>query len=63
MDANTEVENLITIFLEGNMEQLPVMMKATESVIRDNHLKIIDFLEYHAVDSDVILELKKTLKL
>lgn len=63
MDANTEVENLITIFLEGNMDQFPVMMKATESVIRDNHLKIIDFLENYGVDPDVISELKKTLKL
>ena len=63
MDYSSEVEKLIPLFLEVDMYNLPAMVKATESMLKDNHLKIIEFLEANKVDPETIKMLKDQLKL
>lgn len=63
MDANSEVEKLIPLFLGIDMYNLPAMVMATEEVIKNNHLQIIEFLELHNVDPEILSALKNHLKL
>lgn len=62
-DANRLVEELVPVFLEANMEHLNVLMTYTENVIHDNNLKIVQMLENHNVNPNVIQELKSCLKI
>jgi hypothetical protein len=62
-DANSLVEELVPVFLEANMEHLNVLMTYTENVIHDNNLKIVQMLENHNVNPNVIQELKSCLKI
>jgi hypothetical protein len=62
-DANTLVEDLVSVFLEANMEHLNILMSATENVIHTNNKNIIEFLENNNVDTNLIMELKTCLKI
>jgi hypothetical protein len=62
-DANSLVEELVSVFLEANMEHLNVLMTYTENVIHDNNLKIVQMLENHNVNQTIIQELKTCLKI
>ena len=57
MDANTTVENLISVFLEAHMEHFETMMKATESTIRSNHMQILNYLVQNGCDPVVLQKL------
>lgn len=63
MDANTTVENLISVFLEANMEHFETMMKVTESTIRSNHMQILNYLIQNGCSSNLVNKLQNELKL
>lgn len=63
MDANTTVENLISVFLEANMEHFETMMKATESTIRSNHMQILNYLIQNGCSRALVNKLQNELKL
>lgn len=62
-DANTLVEDLVSIFLEANMLHLNTLMTSTENIIHNNNKNIIQFLENKNVDQNIIVELKSCLKI
>ena len=63
MDANTTVENLISVFLEANMEHFETMMKTTESTIRSNHMQILNYLIQNGCSRKLVNKLQNELKL
>lgn len=63
MDANNVVENLIAMFLMVSQDDFRMLMEATESEIRQNHLDIINYLDTIGVDKQHIDQLKKELKI
>lgn len=63
MDANTTVENLISVFLEANLEHFETLMKSTESTIRSNHIQIIQFLKDNGCDPELTKKLETELKI
>ena len=62
MDAETTTQKLISVFLEGDLERFQQNIIATETVIRDNHKEIVDYLKNY-VDNDTILMLEERLNL
>jgi hypothetical protein len=62
-DANSMVEDLVTVFLEANMEHLNVLMTSTENVIHSNNKSIVEFLEERGVNETIMGELKSCLKI
>jgi hypothetical protein len=62
-NANELVENLVSVFLEANMEHLNILMTSTQNVINENNMEIMKFLKDHGVDEDVLEKLTKMLKM
>lgn len=61
-NANELVENLVSVFLEANMEHLNVLMKSTENAIHNHNMDILKFLKEHEVNDDVLEKLSNLLK-
>jgi hypothetical protein len=62
-NANELVENLVSVFLEANMEHLNILMTSTQNVINENNMEIMKFLKDHGVNEDVLEKLTKMLKM